>query len=150
VRFLLGKNPDLTFRAYQGATPLHWAYFGGSLAVIAMLEQAGADTEARDPILGCPPRSFGICVAANWGFEFLVRAGLADDPSLVNIMDGRTSPLHEASCNNHVPIVRLLLESRANPQVLNGAGQTALDLAIEKGHVEVAAMLRTAGGTKSG
>ena len=30
VRFLLGKHPDLSFRAYLGATPLHWAYFGGS------------------------------------------------------------------------------------------------------------------------
>jgi hypothetical protein len=30
VRFLLGKQPDLSFRAYLGATPLHWAYFSGS------------------------------------------------------------------------------------------------------------------------
>ena len=28
VRFLLTKGPDLSFRAYMGGTPLHWAHFG--------------------------------------------------------------------------------------------------------------------------
>ena len=48
VRFLLGKDPDLSFRAFLGATPLHWAYFGGSRAVVELLEKSGADAEARD------------------------------------------------------------------------------------------------------
>jgi ankyrin repeat protein len=146
VRFLLAKDPDLSFRAFLGAPPLHWAYFGGSRSVVELLEKSGADAEARDNTLGCTPRAFGICVAANWGFEFLVRARLADDPSLVNIMDGRTSPLHEAARENHIPIVRLLLDQGANPRIVNGDGKTPLDLAIEKGHAEVAEMLRGAGG----
>jgi ankyrin repeat protein len=146
VQFLLDKKPDLSFRAYQGATPLHWAYFGGSRAVVAMLEQAGSDTETRDPVLGCTPRSFGICVAANWGFDFLVRARLANDPSMVTIMDGRTSPLHEAARENHIQIVRLLLDQGANPLLSNGDGKTPLDLALENGHAEVAELLRDAGG----
>ncbi len=145
VRFLLEKRPDLSFRAFLGATPLHWAYFGGSRTVIALLEQAGADPEVRDPVLGCKPRSFGICVAANWGFDFLVRARLAEDPSLLNVMDGKTSPLHEAAGNNHAQIVRLLLDQGANPLLTNGDGQTPLDLAIGKGHAEVAEVLRGAG-----
>jgi ankyrin repeat protein len=149
VRFLLDKQPDLSFRAFLGATPLHWAYFGGSRAVIALLEQAGADPEVRDPVLGCNPRSFGICVAANWGFEFLVRARLAEDSSLVNIMDGRTSPLHESAGNNHAQIVRLLLDRGANPLLTNGDGQTPLDLAVTKGHTQVAEMLRAASGIGS-
>lgn len=149
VRFLLDKQPDLSFKAFLGATPLHWAYFGGSRAVLAMLEQAGADPEMRDSVLGCQPRSFGVCVAANWGFDFLVRARLAEDPSLVNIMDGRTSPLHEAAGNNHPQIVRLLLDQGANPLLKNGDGKTPLDLALGKGHAQVAEMLRAAGGTAS-
>jgi ankyrin repeat protein len=146
VRFLLGKEPDLSFRAYLGATPLHWAYFGGSRAVVELLEKNGADAGARDATLGCTPRSFGICVPANWGFEFLVRARLADDPSLINIMDGRTSPLHEAARNNHAQIARLLLDEGANLLLLNGDGKTPLDLALEKGHAEVAEVLRGASG----
>jgi ankyrin repeat protein len=144
VRFLLMRGPDLSFPAFQGATPLHWAYFGGSRAVVELLERAGADTEARDPALGCTPRSFGICTAANWGMPFLVRARLAEDPTLVNIMDGRTSPLHEAVRSNNVDIVRLLLEGGANPALRNGDGKSALELATELGHTAVVELLRGA------
>jgi ankyrin repeat protein len=141
VRFLLTKGPDLSFRAYQGATPLHWAHFGGSRTVVKLLEQAGADTDSRDPVLGCTPRSFGICTAANWGMSSLVRARLAEDPSLVNIMDGRTSPLHEAARSNSVEVTRLLLEHGANASLKNGDGKTPLELATELGHSAIIELL---------
>src|SRR5262249_5477283 len=115
VRFLLGKNPDLSFLAFMGGTCLHWAYFGGSSTVVEMLVKQGANPEVRDTVLGCLPRSFGICAASNWGLAFLVKARLAEDPSLVNIMDGTTSPLHEAARNNRTEVVRLLLDNGANP-----------------------------------
>jgi ankyrin repeat protein len=145
VQFLLGKNPDLSFRAYEGGTSLHWAWFGGSRRVVELLEQHGADCAARDDTLGCTPRAFGICVPANWGFTFLVRARLAEDPTLVNIMDGRTSPLHEAAANNRAEVVRLLLDHGADPQLANGDGKTPLDLATAEGHTAVIEMLRNAG-----
>jgi ankyrin repeat protein len=141
VRFLLGKQQDLSFRAYLGATALHWAYFGGSRTVVELLERAGADASARDDTLGCTPRSFGICVGANWGFAFVVRARLAEDPTLINIMDGRTSPLHEAARNNRAEIVQLLLELGANLSLIDGNGKTPLELATEAGHTAVAQML---------
>jgi ankyrin repeat protein len=144
VRFLLGKQPDLSFRAYLGATPFHWAYFGGSPEVVQFLEQAGADPTARDDTLGCTPRSFGICVPANWGFADFVRRRLAEDPSLVNIMDGRTSPLHEAARNKYADIVRLLLDRGANPALVNGDGKTALEV-VDPNNVEIVEMLRSAG-----
>jgi ankyrin repeat protein len=145
VEFLLGKQPDLSFRAYLGATALHWAHFGGSRAVVQLLEKSGANAAARDDTLGCTPRSFGICVPANWGFVFLVRARLAEDPTLVNVMDGRTSPLHEAAGNNRAEVVRLLLDHGANPSLTNGDGKTPRDLATESGHIAVAEMFRYLG-----
>jgi ankyrin repeat protein len=146
VRFLLSKQPDLTFRAYLGATALHWAHFSGSGAVVELLEQSGADAAARDDTLGCAPRSFGICVSANWGLAFLVRARLAEDPTLVNIMDGRTSPLHEAARHNRAEVVRLLLDHGANPLLTDGDGKTPLDMATELGHVAIVELLRSVGG----
>jgi cytohesin len=146
VRFLLDKQPDLSFRAYLGATSLHWAYFGGSRTIVGLLEESGADATARDDTLGCTPRSFGICVAANWGFGFLVRAQLAEDPTLVNLMDGRTSPLHEAARNNRTDVVKLLLDQGANPSLANGDGKTPRDLATELEHAAVVELLRSAGG----
>lgn len=144
VRFLLCKQPDLSFRAFLGGTPLHWAHFGGSRDVVELLEQQGADVSARDDALGCTPRSFGICVPCNWGFTFLVRARLAEDPTLVNIMDGRTSPLHEAVKNNRLEVVKFLLDNGANPSLLNGDGKSPVQLAIELGHVAAAEIIRSA------
>ena len=141
VRFLLDQQPDLSFRAFLGATPLHWAYFSGSRVVVELLERSGADTTVRDDSLGCMPRAFGICVAANWGLAFLVRARLAEDATLVNVMDGGTSPLHEAARNNRPEVVRLLLERGASPLLANGNGKTPLEVATESGHTAVAQML---------
>src|SRR5260370_30650716 len=97
VGCLLAGRRDLSFRAFLGGTALHWAHFGGSHAAIELLEQAGADREARDDTFQCTPRAFGICVPANWGFPEMVRKRLAADPALANLMDRRTSPLHHAA-----------------------------------------------------
>jgi ankyrin repeat protein len=144
VRFLLTKEPDLSFRAYMGGTPLHWAYFGGSRRIIDLLQQAGADTTARDLVLGCTPRMFGICAPANWGFAFLVQKRLAEDPSLANVTDGRTSPLHEAARSGSTDVVKLLLDCAADPKVRNGDGKTPLEIAAESGHPGVVDMLNRA------
>lgn len=144
VNYLLTKQPDLSFRAFMGGTPLHWAYAGGSRAVVDMLHRAGADPTVRDDVLRCTPRAFGIFWPASVGFLFLVRPRVSEDPSLVRFMDGRTSALHEAARGGHDEVVCFLLEHGADPALRDGDGRIALDLAIERGHAQVAAMLRSA------
>ncbi|MBI3862938.1 MAG: ankyrin repeat domain-containing protein [Planctomycetia bacterium] len=146
VRFLLTKQPDLSFRAYQGGTALHWAYFGGSREAIELLERAGADAAARDDVLHCTPRAFGICVAANSGFPNLVQQRLAEDPALVNFYDGQTTPLHAAARGGNLEVVRMLLDAGADPALRDADGKTALEVATEAGHVWVVEMLRGAEG----
>lgn len=143
VRFLLTKQPDLSFRAYQGGTPLHWAYFGGSLAIVDVLEQAGADTTLRDDMLHCTPRAFGISTAANWGFGVMVRARLRDDPSLAKVMD-TTGPLHEAARHGHLQIVEMLLEAGADPRRLDATSRTPLDLAAAQRRTAIVERLQRA------
>jgi ankyrin repeat protein len=141
VRFLMGKNPDLAFRAFMGGTPLHWAYFGGSRAVIELLEGAGANRDARDDVIRCTPRAFGICTAATWGFAFIVKRLLAGDPSLANPNDVQTSPLHEAVRGKHIQVVRLLLEHEADPTYRDSEGKIPLNLAEDSGSSELVALL---------
>ena len=146
VRVLLRHGPDLSFRAFAGGTPLHWAYFSGSRAVIEALLQAGADPTLRDDVLRCTPRTFGICWPASEGWVSKVRQRLADDPTLVNIMDAGRAPLHLAAKGGHLGVVKLLIEAGANVNLRDAEGKTALDLAGERpdqaGSVKVAEWLK--------
>lgn len=141
IRFLLTKRPNLAFRAYIGATALHWAYFAGSQECIKLLEHAGADPNARDDEFHATPHAFGVIVAASWGIPALVRAHLQADPSLANLVDARTSALHEAARNGSAEIVRLLLNAGADPCLRNHESETPLDLATRHRHEAVMDLL---------
>ena len=132
VKILLAHDPDLSFRAYMGATALHWAEFAGSRPIVDLLQNAGADPGARDGVLKCTPRAFAICAPANWGFTAKVRQRLADDRSLANIMEGRGTPLHEAAREGHLEIVKLLIENGAEASVRDADGKTPRDLALAR------------------
>jgi ankyrin repeat protein len=142
VQFLLTKRPDLSFRAFMGGTPLHWAWFGGSPVVIELLMQAGADPTSHDDVLKCTPRAFGIAVAANWGFDFIVAKLLATDPNLANAVDRHSSPLHEAARGGHMMVVELLLQHHADPNFHDSSGKSAHDIALSLGHSDIAELLR--------
>lgn len=148
VRYLLTRSPDLSFRAYLGGTALHWAYFGGSKTIIDLLTKAGADSNVRDHAIHCTPRAFGICVAVNWSFSHLVRKRLAEDPTLVNVMDGHVSPLREAVRLGNLDIVQLLLGAGADPLLVHEDGMSAVDVAVEKGHPAVVELLRNTTNSK--
>jgi ankyrin repeat protein len=132
VRVLLRHGPDLSFRAFAGGTLLHWAYFSGSRAVIEALLRAGADPTLRDDVLRCTPRTFGICWPASVGWVSKVRQRLADDPTLVNIMEAGRAPLHLAAKDGHLGVVKLLIEAGADVNLRDAEGKTALDLAGER------------------
>ena len=132
TRELLARGPDLAFRAFAGGTALHWAYFAGAPRVVALLLAAGANPALRDPVLGCTPEAFGICVPATWAWGTKVRQRLAENPGLVHAESARGGPLHEAAWAGALEAAKALLEAGADPRRRNAEGKTALDLARER------------------
>lgn len=68
----------------------------------------------------------------------LIRAGV--DPDVRNI-EGMT-PLMAAAEIGARDIARLLIENGADPKLVDEAGETAFDIAMRKGHVDMAGILR--------
>ena len=100
--------------------------------MVALLRAAGADPALRDPVLGCTPEAFGICVAASWGWVSKVRQRLAEDRRLAQATSARGGPLHEAARAGALEAVKLLVDAGADRARRNGDGKTALDLARER------------------
>jgi ankyrin repeat protein len=63
------------------------------------------------------------------------------DPKVVNILEGRATPLHEAAREGHEAIVRALLAAGADPAIRDSLGRTALDLAEVGNHKSIVKIL---------
>jgi ankyrin repeat protein len=53
-------------------------------------------------------------------------------------------PLHDAAANGNVGLVDLLLKHGARPDAKTDDGKTAADMAVERGHQDLAAKLKNA------
>ena len=66
---------------------------------------------------------------------------LLDKGAQPNEINEYTTPLHLAAIGGHKELVQLLLQRGADPNIQNRNGDTALCLAIEYGHTDIAKTL---------
>ena len=122
------NDADLHVQGKYGSFPLHSAANFERFHVVQKLIEYDADVDAED-VDGWTPLSW-----ASRGHHFkdgsvlrlLLESGAGVNSRAVD--DDGCTPLHRASINGALEVVRLLLEHGADVEVLNKAGETALQV----------------------
>ena len=146
VRRLLarGVDPDgaeSTHPIYQGRSPVQQAALNGHMDIVSLLVDAGAswdhdpvdeliaaamsgDQSAVERLLATDPGLRGRAIE-RWPDQ-LVRAAEQDSHAAVALLielgfdvnaRSRTAPLHEAAMRGNLPVIRLLLDHGADPNI---------------------------------
>ncbi len=170
ARLLIEAGANVNAMTKSGVTPLMLVAAidsPKSLATVQALLAAHADVNGGGTgkgialvLLSEGAQTFGYArggftalgLAATTGSLEVVQALLdaneqrAANPSLaVNTRQpGGGTPLTLASAKGRSDVVRLLLAAKADPSVVDGDGKSALMLAVENDHAQVADLLRTA------
>ena len=124
--------------AADGFTALQLAAFFGHTAAAKLLLEHGADVNApsRNPLMVQPLHS----AAARGGPELialLLDAGA--DPNARQA--GGYTPLQARAAHGDMAMTQLLLKHGADAALRSDDGRTALDMAREKGHADIVALL---------
>jgi ankyrin repeat protein len=140
VEQLLHKEPTaLSAYSTDGWTPLHLAVFFGRVNIVHLLLAKGANLnavsrndQAVTPLhsaLANPNNAAVAQVLIDCGADVSVRQA------------GGLTPLHYAAANGLESIVKSLLARGANRSAKEQSGKTPHDLALEKGHTNIASLL---------
>ena len=134
VKLFLLLGIDINQQNRTGWTPLKKAVTKGHKEVVKLLLESGADVNK--------PRHLSPLIMAIWGDYLKITKLLIEAGADVNIRNNNHStPLMTASFLGKKEIVRLLLEAGANPDLKDDKGRTAFDIAIEREHLDTAALI---------
>ena len=138
VQVLIEKGASLEATDKYGKTPLMWASINGHTTAVGVLVEKGACLEAADTL-----GQTALMLACQNGHVEAVRVLVASysEGGPVDLADklGQTALIH-ACREGHTGAVEMLLEKGAS--LFSATGHTALQCAIENGHVEVEELIR--------
>lgn len=122
----------------DGWTPLHLAAFFGQRELAQALLDAGAQVDARSTNA---MKNTPLHAAAAGGKTDLVQLLLQHGADVSARQEGGWTALHAAAQAGNRPMVELLIAHSADVQARAANHQSPLDLAMLKGHGEIAALL---------
>lgn len=135
---LILRRARLNVRNRDGDTALRMAAFGGKLAFVQRLVEAGAEVN----MYGWSPLSYAAFNGHAVIVEYLLKRGAEINATTEN---GFTALLIAAR-NGHLSVVDVLLKQKADPNIASENGETALDWAERTDNSTIAQRLRDAGG----
>ena len=136
--FLLRNRARLNIRNKNGETALSIAAFGGKLAYVKKLVDAGAEIN----FFGWAPLAYAAYNGHLEVVDYLLKHGAEIDATTEN---GSTALLFAARFG-HENVIDLLLKNNADPTIANERGETAVDWAVKGGNSKIEDKLRAAGG----
>jgi len=145
VEQALARSPDgLFLLSPDGWTALHLAAFFGREPVVRLLLARGADANLWGRAFERNLPLHAAC-AGRTGKPDVVRALIPATHDIDARQGGGWTPLMLAAANGMVDSVALLLDAGADRALTNDAGKTAVALAREHGHTDLAARLSAPG-----
>ena len=144
VRELVEGDPELANDASStdGFSPLGLAAYLGRGEIVKYLLSKGADLNFAAPGVGFTALTGAVDSDHPEVVRILLKAGA--DPNYV-YEEGQASVMTTAAANGNPEVVKMLLDARADANVRTKDGKTPLAWAVEKGHREVADLLRRHG-----
>ncbi len=114
-----------------GETALHAAAGKGYIFIAKLLVKYGASINAQNNIGETP-----LHEAAERGHakmaDYLLSKGADINAKVTNQFEDNKTPLHYAAFGCKLGVVRLLVKKKADLNILNGKGQTALEIAKDR------------------
>jgi ankyrin repeat protein len=143
VRSLLEADPTLiNSRDDEGSTPLHHAVNNGSLELVGLLLDHGADIEAVSGVGGTYHDSgFSVLDCAVWSGGFFKRHNDWEMAKFLLSRGAKSTPAVAAALGDFDEVRRLV---NADPGAVNEAqpcGRRPLSVAVESSHFEIAKYL---------
>lgn len=139
AEFLIAKGANVQAKTNNEETPLHQASKSGVEKLVELLISKNADVNAKDKSGNTPLHN-----ATSSGNRVIVELLIAKGAD-INAQVFSQTPLHWAVSRGHKDIVELLIEKGADVDAKNSKGKTALQLAENQKHTEIAELLRKHG-----
>ena len=149
IKILLAAGADMNAKSKHGFTPLYAATINGHAGAVELLKAAGANMDAKgiDDLT-----DYAVSLGAKglaWistPFHAYMVIKLLLILAVCASATYQERPLHEASREGHVFMVKLLLDAGADVNAKDNEGFTPLRYARMEGHPDVVELLKTAGG----
>ncbi|XP_061817213.1 ankyrin-2b isoform X9 [Nerophis lumbriciformis] len=128
VQELLERGVALNSATKKGNTALHISSLAGQIEVVKILVKQGADINTQSQV-----KSNGIRFPSSWSTVCCYIICL--------IVQNGFTPLYMAAQENHLDVVRYLLENGGNQSTATEDGFTPLAIALQQGHNQVVSIL---------
>ena len=144
VQMLLDEGAPASACNPKSKTPAQVAHEKGHSAVAALLQQAEASPGAALGAAAAVGKAFNLCLSGNDAelSKMLNEGAIAASACQTSGMYAGWSLLHAAAMKGHERIVKVLLAFGASAMLTTPKGKTAAQLANDKGHGTLAALLR--------